>query len=200
MLTSGFLRTGWNISTLAPPWRGESLRASLPGMAWSDWAVVAGTLGGVAVTGTLGLRTAKLNHRWQREAREETRRQARGDLRRDAYVAYLVQSQQLIDETAAWMDSAGAALPQEDRMRAYVVALGPSAHRHDACERRAMLVAGPRVREALATYRDWFRQATAQVLSEQSPGFSGEDEREKPLVDVMIEEIDADMAIRDEIR
>src|SRR5437016_2990531 len=63
------------------------------------WVGVIGALGGVIVTGLIGLVTAVLNHRWQRasahEERSHTAREAQAALRREAYVRYLAATDAL---------------------------------------------------------------------------------------------------------
>lgn len=169
-------------------------------MAASDWQVLIGALGGVTITGLLGLATAALTHGWQGQARAEARRQARADLRRSVYVAYLVQAQRLGDETTTWFRTTGKALPRGEVFEAYVRDLRSFTHENDACQRRALLAAGPDVREALEEYRAWFQQALMEILRGAGPGLRGWDEKERPLMDTMRAELEADMAIQDSTR
>jgi hypothetical protein len=71
----------------------------------NEWFLLAGTLGGVALTGTIGLVTAALNHRWNEQARSravnEVDTRAIRDQRREACHNYLVctnQFYQVIDQ------------------------------------------------------------------------------------------------------
>lgn len=164
-------------------------------MASSDWQVLIGALGGVTVTGVLGLATAKLTHGWQRQVRVEARREARAELRRSAYVAYLVQAQKLGDETTAWASTTGKTLPADVLIEGYVRDLGSSTHENDACQRRALLAAGPDVRVALEEYRSWFQQALGEVLQGSGSGLRGWEEKERPLMDAMRTELETDMGI-----
>lgn len=167
-------------------------------MDWVQWQGVIGALGGVLLTGLIGLVTAKLSHGWQREQREDDRRDARADLRRDAYVAYLAQAQKVGDQSNVWMHDRGMAVPEvETRLNVYAREMAELTHQYDVCERRAMLVAGEHVQAALETYRAWFRQALNDVLEDSDPGFAGWDDHEAPLIDAMRRELDEDAAIPD---
>lgn len=59
----------------------------------TQWVGLLGALGGVLITGCIGLATAWLNHRWQRESafdeRAHQQREARASLQREAYSRYL---------------------------------------------------------------------------------------------------------------
>jgi hypothetical protein len=74
--------------------------------ATSPWIGVAGALGGVALTGIIGLFTAVLNHRWTassaREARRDQARVNRADVRRVAYANYLALDDRLEDALLTW--------------------------------------------------------------------------------------------------
>jgi hypothetical protein len=56
----------------------------------SAWFALAGALGGVTLTGPLGLITASLNHRWDERARTEQQVQAAQEQRRKVSHDYLV--------------------------------------------------------------------------------------------------------------
>ncbi|MFE5340724.1 hypothetical protein ACFQ80_10900 [Isoptericola sp. NPDC056578] len=167
-------------------------------MAWSDWTGAIGVVSGVAVTSVFGLITVRLTHRWQRRLRSDERRQARGDLRRDAYAAFLIQTQKMIDDVSAWMDSTGSALAPPDRVAAFARDLGTCSHERDSCERRAKLVAGSEVRRAIGAYGEWFRGACAEAVREEQPGFSVWEKHENKVFDAMAVELDADMTVPEE--
>jgi len=60
----------------------------------SAWFALGGVLGGVALTGMIGIVTARLNHRWEEQARIETGREQQirviRDQRREVCHKYLV--------------------------------------------------------------------------------------------------------------
>src|SRR5690625_4723563 len=165
-------------------------------MEWSEWQGLIGALGGVLLTGLIGLVTAKLSHGWQREQHVEDRRQARADRRRDAYVAYLAQAQKVGDQTSLWIDVNSENLSDsKGRTITYMREMAERTHEYDACLRRVLLAAGERVQAATRTYDAWFREATRATVSELANGFKGWDEHEAPLIEAMHRELEEDAGI-----
>ncbi|WP_402373837.1 hypothetical protein [Isoptericola rhizosphaerae] len=167
-------------------------------MAWSEWQGVIGALGGVAITGIIGLLTARLTHGWRREEHHEVRRQERAEVRRTAYAALLVHMQGVVDEVATWMDSTGKDLTREELVPAFARDLRQWTHELDALERRALLLVGPDVEAAITAYLAWFRAAVHEVLLQREPGFRDWETQERPVMVAMRREIDADVGISDE--
>lgn len=163
----------------------------------NEWQGLIGALAGVTITSLIGLLTAWLTRRWRREEREEGRREARGARRSDTYVAYLVQTQKLLEGTAVWSEDVASKLTQDEVVSHYGREFAALTLKHDAAFRKATLIAGPQVLLALEDHEKWFRQALGQNLLQQSPGFADADAHEKPLVAAMRDELKQDMGIRD---
>jgi hypothetical protein len=66
------------------------------------WIGVFGALGGVIITGAIGLLTARMNHTWEREKQHDDLLMKRSELRRDAYSRLLTASQAIVDEAQLW--------------------------------------------------------------------------------------------------
>ncbi|WP_275002383.1 hypothetical protein [Promicromonospora iranensis] len=152
----------------------------------------------MAITSVVALVTARLSHTWQREARHDDRRQARADLRRTSYVDFLTQTQKVIDDATAWMESTGADLQPTERLAAFASDLGACTHERDSRERNMKLVAGPEVRAAMEDYDAWFRRALKETILQQRPGFKDSDDHERALIEVMINELDREFEVKDE--
>lgn len=169
-------------------------------MAWQDWQGVIGALGGVTITSAVGLVTAKLTHGWQREeqrtARIESRREGRADLRRTAYAEYLGITQRAIEELSSFVEHHYQAGLRDDQLaRAVLADWEGRGSEIDECQRRVLLLAGPGVRKAMKDYEQWYKPAIRDRIKRVPDALRDWDDQEKPLLDAMREEVQADLGI-----
>ncbi len=168
----------------------------MPGMtvALSEaWIGIIGALGGVAITGQIGLVTAVLNHRWTRQSAEEGRRNELlsklAELRRDAYARYLVAAQVLGEELDVW-EPPDRSRPDDGLTAEFRRAKTKVVTEYDASLRHARLLATEPVVRALATYNSWMADQITEAVrawqqrSDAAP-FADWDAVEGALVDTM---------------
>ncbi|MEV6812440.1 hypothetical protein [Micromonospora sp. NPDC051296] len=122
-----------------------------------SWWTVVGTLGGIALTATVGLVTALPTHRWQQERlRLEQRFVADRELRatrRETYARYLVSAQRLFDAANTLfrqhrtqpLDTAELAANPPEELRSAIAS-------NEASRVEVMLLADGALRETLAVY------------------------------------------------
>lgn len=139
------------------------------------WQGVIGALGGVAITGTIGLVTAKLTHGWQREeeqaVRRETRIDIRGERRRQVYADVITSSSKIVDAVfigkAQLADQLEGRTPEAKEALALLVAnssIQVACAENDASVAKARLLASHEVDEALTKHRDWLAQQVNAYL------------------------------------
>ena len=161
----------------------------------AGWWAVVGTLAGVIVTAVAGLVTAYLTHRWQRERFDVEQRIAVGRAlqisRRDVYGRYLVATQQLYD-TADHLYLANRGRPKNP---AELRAAPPEAMRSvlavaEAARVEVLLLAGPKVRNALGAYDDVLGQLWPAAASGSDRSLQVKStERYDRLVEAMHDEV-----------
>jgi hypothetical protein len=137
--------------------------AMLAAMADTQWIGLIGALGGVVVSGVVGLTTATLTHRWQRAgSREDRSHQARetiAALRREAYARYLTT----MEAAASFILTRPPQpdTPLADRLRSIREEDPKIFDDMDAAETNAQLLAGDRVLAALEVFdADWWQAAS----------------------------------------
>ncbi len=162
------------------------------------WIGVIGALGGVIVTGVIGLVTALLNHRWQeserRQSRSERLSETRAELRRDAYVRFLVAAQTMGDHLLIQTPESGG--DPFEAMRSMRAAEPKIFDEFDASERAMRLLGGERVIEELDRYREWFDNASRTAILSKNPlleAFNGWPEAEGKLIEAMRREQEDDL-------
>jgi hypothetical protein len=174
---------------------------------WSEWQGVIGALGGVTITSFVGLATAKLTHRWQLDAqataRVGARRAERSELRRHAYVEYLVAAQAMTDRIDEWMLGDGQKLVREiagkddrrERLQAALLAeVGDQFTAHDAAQYRLRLLVSPQVDEAIDNFEAWLHEAHNRRLSGDASAYRNAPQEARSLMLAMR----ADLADDDE--
>ena len=164
------------------------------------WVGVVGALGGVVITGAIGLVTAVLTRGWQRQDHEaamiEARRESRAELRRSAYAEYLVATNRFTDHIRSWMLTTGRTIEPDRRLVAYAESPSEFAASYDLAETHARLLASPALDAALADFGTWVVDQTRVCFKDLDPdAFNEHEEREKVLVDVMRQELRADLRI-----
>jgi hypothetical protein len=155
----------------------------------SAWIGLVGALGGVALTGIIGLVTAVLNNRWQERAAARARTHSAVEqwdsLRRDAYVRYLVAAQRV----GELIDGADRLPSEGETVFQYMRSLGSGSleatNAYDEALRHARLVAGDDVYEAIRRYDDWLTGAALRRLDGDQSSFGTWDTVEEPLVSAM---------------
>jgi hypothetical protein len=168
------------------------------------WIGVIGALGGVALTGLLGVATAILNNRWSREQKRHEFRRHQAELRREAYARALVATQALVSALFLWSPPSAKSSSWElwadfRQTRADI------AHEYDASLRHAHLLAGEAVTHALRDYEQLLRKRLGVVLTawterqipprESVPrAFDALDNAERRLVEVMAAEQAGDLS------
>jgi hypothetical protein len=162
------------------------------------WIGVIGALGGVVVTGLIGLVTALLNHRWQEANRRAVRRErvseGRAELRRGAYVRFLVAAQAMGDFLLTTRPDPGVDVVEA--WRSLRVTQPEKFEEFDASERAVRILAGREVVEALDAYRSWFDDETIVAINSENPvaeAFNGWEEAEGKLIDALRHEQEADL-------
>jgi hypothetical protein len=164
----------------------------------SAWIGVVGALGGIALTGLVGLGSAALTHRRDEDTRRRTRENdlARdlGALRRDAYVRYLISAQTLGDVVLSSPPTAPGQLDVTARLEALKAEKPAPFAEYDAAQALVRLLAGPSVNEAVDVYEKWIRAEVRAALSAEDPvrskAFFGWAKTEAPLTDSMRRELD----------
>jgi hypothetical protein len=165
------------------------------------WIGVIGALGGVLVTGLIGLVTAVLNHRWQRDARGEERTdhvsETRAGLRRDAYTRFLVSTDALTDFliTQPIREDDGADFAE--RLRTLRQSSKQEFDEFDGSYVQVKLLCGPEVEAALTTFHNWYIQQCATAIRESdamnSDALNGMERKREPLIEAMKAEQEADL-------
>ena len=176
----------------------------LPGLAVAEvWIGLIGALGGVALTGLLGVATAVLNNRWSEDQKGQEFRRRQAELRRDAYARYLVSAQVLGD--ALLLFTPGSAATSNDVWADFRRSEPSIAREFDASLRHARLLASDEVVSALSAYQRWFEESLgiafakwdqARIPLRDSGAFDDWDRAEARLIEVMRTEQRADLAAR----
>jgi hypothetical protein len=143
----------------------------LTGTIGPEWVGVIGALGGVLVTGIVGIATAILNHRLQRASNREDRahqaQEANLTLRREAYAHYLTALEAIDNflvtrpprSTSDWKEQLRTTHKENPAVfDAYYAALAG-----------AQLVAGDRVAHALDRYKGEWDKTLASILTSSDP-------------------------------
>jgi hypothetical protein len=164
---------------------------------------VAGALGGVAITGAIGLVTALLNHRWQEDGREGERLDRLDDsqasLRRDAYTRFLGASDQLTDFLLTQPPSSSPIAPDDKaaiiaRLRA--ARIGGDKHfvEYNSALLQGSILAGDQVAPLLKEFERWMTVQIATAVKESDPldsaAFDGFDTKREALIAAMRAEQD----------
>lgn len=167
------------------------------------WIGVIGALGGVVVTGLIGLATAVLNHRWTRVSAQDARRyelrDKRAELRREAYTRYLRAVTVVVEEVATW-EPPDRSLSVMELLDMFRRAKPECVIEYDASQYQARLLASEPVLRAIDTYHDWFTgrvpslgaHAWQQPPAEE-PNWAESSAQEAVLMDVMRAEQEADL-------
>jgi len=168
------------------------------------WIGLIGALGGVLLTGLIGLATAALTHVWQRDTRQQERldhlNEARAELRRDAYTRFLVASDALWESVLAQeiheYDVSGSA-DLYQRLRTLGTSGGKHFDEFDASYLQVKLLCGVGVEDELAGFHEWFVAQLATALQESdilsSPVLRGLEDARQPLIAAMKAEQRSDL-------
>jgi hypothetical protein len=157
-------------------------------------AIDAGWAGilGVAVGALASLATAILARRWQRNDRREERSdrqsESRATLRRDAYARFLAAAEarrSTADPDPTPGGTEGVA-ELASPPRGAVVAFEKAVHEFDAAVQQVRLLGGPAVVGALEKFLVWWESFDGPI------SVSAWDDAERPLIDAMRAEQDAD--------
>jgi len=173
------------------------------------WIGVIGALGGVAITGVIGLLTALLNHGWQEDTRESERLDRIDDsqatLRRDAYTRYLVASDRLTDFLLTQPSQPGPVDLADKAMilaRLKAARLGGDEHfvEYNSALLQASILAGETVASLLREFEQWMTLQIATSVMQgdalDSPAFNGFDAKRVTLITEMRAEEDDVLARR----
>jgi hypothetical protein len=167
------------------------------------WIGVVGALGGVVVTGVIGLVTAGVNHRWQEETRRRERLdrlgESRATLRRDSYTRFLVAADQLTDYFLTQRQDHDADDVWEivERLRNHRLEGTEQFSEYFAAQFQATLLAGERVSQPLEDFIGWINEQCGIAAGKADPlgsgAFDGFGETRRSLVKVMRTEQDEDL-------
>jgi hypothetical protein len=163
----------------------------------SAWVGVAGALGGVALTGAVGLGTATLAQRWDKASRRLNREQEsidqRDSLRRESYVSYLGKAAGL--QSGLLSLAIDKTLPAAERERQTWELVGAQLIEYQASLRTAKLVAGDAVVEALGSYDEWVGEQAGKVIQgDQASAFADGSDQERTVLDAMRRELSQGLA------
>jgi hypothetical protein len=163
----------------------------------SAWIGLIGALGGVALTGIVGVGSAALTHRWNAEARREDREHERAvadaDRRRDAYLRYATSASLFLDAWGRALDDEAlmAECATVDPLRRIAILrdrITDASQGYDTARDYAELLARDSVREAIEAFNTWLtEEMTALILapSGTAPRFVGLSERNTELMTAM---------------
>jgi hypothetical protein len=167
-----------------------------------------GALGGVVVTGGIGLTTAVLNHRWQEDSRladrGEQRRQSRAELRRDAYTRFLIATDSIVDFVLTQVpDDEDESSDDPNHALTRLRELRASGEKHfvefDACRIHVRLLGGPEVIRELTEFEEWLVGQIRPALLVRdvlgSGALSGMEDERQPLLEAMRGELEADLSV-----
>lgn len=154
----------------------------------TQWIGLIGALAGILASGIIGLATAILTHRWQRDSKREDRsreaRFAQAELKREAYVCYLAASEALENylssiapepgtDITTWLDESRNANP----------AVWDAA---DAARARARLVASDEVLIGINQFEDEWVQCLVRWLTKvDNAALDGIDNLKDELINAM---------------
>jgi hypothetical protein len=167
----------------------------------SAWVGLAGALGGVSLTGLVGLGSAALTHKWTQGARLQERRAALDDansqLRRGVYSRFLTACLAVVAsvETSLEDDKLMANFASFPVNRKFGVLRGRDAEafgEYEAAKHAAQLVASQSVRIAIDTYEHWLGKEMAERAIEVGNDPAGGD--------VVLSDGDANSALLDAMR
>jgi hypothetical protein len=133
----------------------------------TQWIGLVGALAGVLASGMIGLATAILTHRWQRDSkREERSREARfaqAELQREAYVSYLAALEALENYLSSLSPKSSTDITTwRDESRNANPAVWDAV---DAARTRARLVAGDEVLIGINRFEDAWVQCLIRWLT-----------------------------------
>ncbi len=160
------------------------------------WIGVVGALGGVVVTGVIGLITAFVSHRWQEETRRRERvdrlRETQAALRRDSYTRFLIAADQLTDYFLTRPRQEHDAADKREiveRLRTHRLEGAEQFTEYFAAQFQATLLAGKRVSQPLEEFIRWINEQCGIAASKADPlgsgAFKGFGERRRALVKAM---------------
>jgi gas vesicle protein len=154
----------------------------------SQWIGLVGVLAGVLASGIIGLATALLTHRWQRDGKREDRsreaRVAQAELQREAYVSYLAAAEALENHVSSLAPKPGKDISTWlDESRNANPAVWDTA---DAARARARLVAGDEVLIGINQFEDEWLQCLVRWLAQvDSTALNGIDGLKDGLINAM---------------
>jgi hypothetical protein len=164
------------------------------------WITVIGTLGGVVVTATVGMLTASLTLRSQRERTEREHRFAvESDVRkarRDSYVRYIVSAQKVFDTAAfLYVENRAAPLDVAEFVLQPPAALAHALIGNETCRVEALLLASDPVRTVLEEFDERLKQFWKGVGSgndsDQSESWKSENRAYHKLIAEMRADVSA---------
>jgi hypothetical protein len=174
------------------------MRISENGAVGSEWIGVIGALGGVVVTGAIGLATAVLNHRWttaaQAEEREEARLDSNATKRLEAYSRYLAASD-VVDSIMIATFSSDEWRAAHQGVDSYQQALELRAKdpkpydEYDSALGSAQLLAGAAVGEALERFDAAFVASCMALVADPGASSEGKNEAGRALREAMRREV-----------
>jgi hypothetical protein len=152
------------------------------------WIGLIGALGGVLLTGTIGLITAALNRKWQVVAAERDREYRTTDrlydLRREAYVRYLQAAQVMGDGHKAMTTTRGPEQSYAQFALEAWAAFDEVRREYDAAMRNAQLLATGGVLTAIKDYDAWLQDACRRKM-DTGARFGDWTRKEADLVEAM---------------
>ena len=159
------------------------------------------------MTGMIGLVTAVLNHRWQKDERTQERiyrlDDAQAELRRNAYTRFLVATDVLADfiltQPVRELDEADPLTDLANRLRVMRASGKEEFDEFNASYLQVKFVCGDHVDGALTAFYDWFIERFASALRKsdimKSQALDGLEEVRLPLIETMKAEQRIDLGI-----
>jgi hypothetical protein len=137
------------------------------------WIGLLGALGGVVLTGAIGLLTARMNHRWEREKQADELLLKRSELRRDAYSRFLTSAQSLIDNVDTWLIT-DPSLPDTELVLIWYRTHAELVAEHQSASHHARFVAGDAVDKAIGHWEQFFGEYLLHAAGSYTEGYKRE--------------------------
>jgi hypothetical protein len=137
------------------------------------WIGLLGALGGVVLTGAIGLLTAHMNHRWERENQRGELLLKRSELRRDAYSRFLTSAQNLVDNVDTWQ-IADPSVPDTELVLAWYRSHAELVAEHQSASHHARFVAGDAVDTAIGDWERFFSEYLLNAAGSYTEGYKRE--------------------------
>jgi hypothetical protein len=137
------------------------------------WIGLLGALGGVVLTGAIGLLTAQMTHRWERDKQAAELLLKRSELRRDAYSRLLASAQSLVDNVDLWK-IADPSVPDTELVLIWYRTHADLVAEHQSASHHARFVASDSVDQAIGEWEDFFATYLLNAAGSYTEGYKRE--------------------------